>query len=71
MEYGILYAWDYNCTVANSDLLECVQYESTKVVTGAIAGTSKKVYVKNLHASEKFSIRRKIHKIIISFLQDS
>ena len=32
MEYGILYAWDYNCTVGNSDMLECVQYKSTKVV---------------------------------------
>jgi hypothetical protein len=38
MEYGDL-IWD-NCTVGNSDLLESVKYESAKVVTGAIAGTS-------------------------------
>ncbi len=38
MEYGDL-IWD-NCTVGNSELLESVQYESAKVVTGAIEGTS-------------------------------
>ena len=38
MEYGDL-IWD-NCSAGNSELLESVQYESAKVVTGAIAGTS-------------------------------
>ena len=38
MEYGDL-IWD-NCSAGNSELLESVQYESDKVVTGAIAGTS-------------------------------
>ena len=60
MEYGDL-IWD-NCTVSNSDLLESVQYESAKVVTGAIAGTSSKSLREEL-AWEELSIRRKIHKL--------
>ena len=59
MEYGDL-IWD-NCTVGNSELLECVQYESAKVVTGAIAGTSSKSLREEL-AWEELSTRRKTHK---------
>jgi hypothetical protein len=36
MEYRDI-IWD-NCTTGNSDLLESIQYESAKLVTGAIAG---------------------------------
>jgi hypothetical protein len=59
MEYGDL-IWD--CTVSNSDLLESVQYESAKVVTGAIASTSAKSLHEEL-AWEELSIRRKNHKL--------
>ena len=38
MEYGDV-IWD-NCTEFESQLLESVQYDSAKVVTGAIMGTS-------------------------------
>ena len=60
MEYGDL-IWD-NCTVENSELVECVQYEPAKVVTGAIAGTSSKPLREQL-AWEELSTRRKTHKL--------
>ena len=61
MEYGDL-IWPDNCTVGNSELLECVQYESAKVVTGAIAGTNSKSLREEL-VWEEFSTRRKTHKL--------
>ena len=60
MEYGDL-IWD-NCSAGNSELLESVQYESAKVVTGAIAGTSSRRLRDEL-AWEELSVRRKIHKL--------
>ena len=49
MEYADV-LWD-GCSVGESDLLEHVQYESAKVVTGAMQGTS------------KLKTRRSIHKL--------
>ena len=60
MEYGDL-IWD-NCTVGNSELRECVQYESAKVVTRAIAGTSSKSLPAEL-AWEESSTRRKTQEL--------
>ncbi len=64
MEYGDL-IWD-NCTVGNSELLESVQYESAKVVTGAIEGTSSRRLREEL-AWEELSVRRKIHKLSLFY----
>jgi hypothetical protein len=60
MEYGDI-IWD-NCTAGNSELLESVQYQSARVVTGAIKGTSSNSLRQEL-AWEELSIRRKIHKL--------
>ena len=38
--------WD-GCTDGESDLLHFVQYESAKIVTGAIKGTNRKYLIKN------------------------
>ena len=53
--------WD-NCSAGNSELLEMVQYESAKVVTVTIAGTSSRRLRDEL-AWEELSVRRKIHKL--------
>ncbi len=60
IEYGDI-IWD-NCTAGDSELLESVQYQSAKVVTGAIRGTSSNSLRAEL-AWEELSIRRKIHKL--------
>ena len=55
MQYGGL-IWD-NSMVGNRS----VQYESAKVVTGAIEGTSSRNLREEL-AREELSVKRKVHK---------
>jgi hypothetical protein len=66
MEYGDI-IWD-NCTAGNSELLESVQYQSARVVTGAIKGTSSNSLRQEL-AWEELSIRRKIHKLSYCYIR--
>ncbi len=66
MQYGDI-IWD-NCTAGNSELLESVQYQSAKVVTGAIRGTSSNSRPEEL-TWEELSIRRKIHKLSYFFIR--
>jgi hypothetical protein len=61
MEYADV-VWD-NCTSGNSDLLESVQYDAAKIITGAIKGTSARKLREEL-AWVKLQTKRKIHKII-------
>ena len=63
MEYADI-VWD-NCTPGSSDLLESVQYNAAKIITGAIKGTSARKLREEL-AWVKLETRRKIHKL--SFL---
>jgi hypothetical protein len=46
MEYGDV-IWD-NCSEGEASLLEHIQYESAKVVTGAIKGTSARAWMNEL-----------------------
>jgi hypothetical protein len=59
MEYANVF-W-HNCTLGNSHLLESVQYEAAKVVTGAIKGTSASRLREEL-TWEELSVR-KINKL--------
>ena len=52
-----------SCTDTESDLLEHVQYEAAKVVTGAIKGTSRQCLLEEL-GWENTKTRRIIHRII-------
>ena len=56
--------WD-GCTDGESDLLEFIQYEASKIVTGAIKGTSKNKLIQEV-GWEDMKIRRSIHKMIHS-----
>ena len=49
-----------------SDLLEVVQYESAKVVTGAMKGTSRNYLMKET-GWEDMKLRRCIHKLFFYF----
>ena len=60
MEYSDV-VWD-NCSEGESQLLESVQYESARVVTRAIKGTSGRRLRDEL-AWEELSVRRKLHKL--------
>jgi hypothetical protein len=64
MEYGDV-IWD-NCSEGEASLLEHIQYESAKVVTGAIKGTSARALMNEL-AWENLSDRRKMHKFTYFF----
>jgi hypothetical protein len=64
MEYADI-VWD-NCTSGNSNLLESVQYDAAKIITGAIKGTSARKLREEL-AWVKLKTRRKIHKIIFFY----
>ena len=46
MEYGDV-IWD-NCTEGEASLLESIQYECARVVTGAIKGTSARALINKL-----------------------
>ena len=58
MEYGDV-IWN-NCYDCDSALLDSVQYEASRLVTGAIKGTSSARLYKEL-ACESLSSRRKLH----------
>ena len=64
MEYGDV-IWD-NCTEGEASLLESIQYECARVVTGAIKGTSARALMNEL-AWESLSTRRKMHKLFYMF----
>ena len=64
MEYGDV-IWD-NCTEGEASLLESIQYECARVVTGAIKGTSGRALMNEL-AWESLSTRRKMHKLFYMF----
>ena len=64
MEYADV-LWD-GCTDGESDLLEFVQYESAKIVTGAIKGTSRRNLMKDL-GWEDMKLRRIIHKLMFYY----
>ena len=64
MEYADV-LWD-GYSVGESDLLEHVQYESAKVVTGAMQGTSKSRLLEEL-AWKDLKTRRSIHKLVLYF----
>ena len=57
--------WD-GCTDEGSELLESVQYEAGKVVTGAMRGTSRFRLMTEL-GWEDMKVRRDIHKLICYF----
>ena len=58
MEYGDVVG--NNCYDCDSALLDSVQYEAARLVTGAIEGTSSARLYKEL-AWKSLSIRRKLH----------
>lgn len=64
MEYGDI-IWD-GCSQEDSNILENIQYECARVVTGAIRGTSKANLLSEL-CWEDLKIRRKIHKLILFY----
>ena len=65
MEYGDVSIWD-NCTEGEASLLESIQYECARVLTGAIEGTSARALMNEL-AWESLSTRRKMHKLFYMF----
>ena len=60
MEYGDV-LWD-GCTDGESDLLEFVQYEAAKIVTGAMRITSRHSLMQEI-GWEDMKTRRSIHKL--------
>ena len=64
MEYADV-LWD-GCTESESDLLEHVQYEAAKIVTGAMKGTSKQRLMQET-GWEDMKVRRAIHKLLLYF----
>ena len=64
MEYGDI-IW-YNCTEGEASLLESIQCEFARVVTGAIKGTSARALMNEL-AWKSLSTRRKMHKLFYMF----
>ena len=64
MEYADV-LWD-GCTENDSDLLEFVQYEAAKVVTGAMRGTSRQRLLAELSWDE-LKTRRSTHKLVLFF----
>jgi hypothetical protein len=57
--------WD-NCSQSESDLIESIQYESARVVMGAMRGTSRSKLLDEL-AWENIKTRRSMHKLILYF----
>ena len=57
--------WD-NCSKADQQLLEHIQYEAARVVTGAIKGTSSNLLREEL-AWDELRSRRKVHKLILFY----
>jgi len=61
LEYGDV-VWD-NCTIVEQQMLEHIQYEAARVVTGALKGSSSN-RLRNELAWEELKSRRKIHKLV-------
>ena len=57
--------WD-NCTLRECDLIESIQYESARVITGAMKGTSRSRLLDEL-AWEDMKTRRSIHKLVLYY----
>ena len=64
LEYADV-VWD-GCLVGDNDLLESLQLEGARVVTGAIKGTNKDCLLRDTSWA-KLSLRRKIHKLIMMY----
>ena len=64
MEYADV-VWD-GCSDGLNDLLESVQYEAAKLVTGAMKGTSQRKLLDEL-AWEELKTRRSVHKLVLFF----
>ena len=64
MEYADV-VWD-GCCDNVSDLLESVQYEFAKIVTGAMKGTGRQRLLEEL-AWERLRTRRLVHKLVLFF----
>ena len=60
MEYADV-IWD-GCSIEEANLLEAVQYESARIVTGAIRGTNRNRLLEEL-CWEDLKTRRHIHKL--------
>ena len=61
MEYADV-LWD-GCTESESDLLEHVQYEAAKTVTGPMKRTSKQRLMQET-GWEDMKVRRAVHKLL-------
>ena len=64
MEYADV-VWN-GCSDTESDLLDSVQYEAGKIVTGAMKGTSRQRLMCEL-GWEELKTRRAIHKLTLYF----
>ena len=64
MEYANV-LWD-GCSANESELLEFVQYESAKVLTGAMRGTSRQKLLSELSWVE-LETRRSLHKLVLYY----
>ena len=64
MEYADV-VWD-SCCENVSDLLESVEYEFARVVTGAMKGTGHQRQLEEL-AWESLKTRRSVHKLVLFF----
>ena len=64
MEYADI-VWD-GCCVNVSDLLDSVQYEFAKIITGAMNGTGRQRLLEEL-AWERLKTRRLVHKLVLFF----
>jgi hypothetical protein len=57
--------WD-NCSLSECDLIESIQYESARVVTGAMKGTSRTRLLEEL-SWEDMKTRRSMHKLVLYY----
>ena len=57
--------WD-NCSLSECDLIESIQYESAKVVTGAMKGTSRSRLLEEL-SWEDMKTMRSLHKLVLYY----
>ena len=64
MEYADV-IWD-GCNEDDSELIESVQYETARMVTDAMRGTSRSRLLHEV-AWEEMKIRRKLHKLVFYF----
>ena len=62
MEYGDV-IWDNNCTEGEASLLESIQYECARVVTGAIKGASARALMNELAWESLSTGQAEMHKL--------